>query len=86
MGSCGGREGAAAHQQVALGLLVCVGACHVGSPVGRTERNWRSRAEGMVADRQLRRANSRGRSGAEGDGEEQEHVPRGEQLAGENAG
>ena len=32
------------------------------------------------------RANSRGRSGAEGDGEEQEHVPRGEQLAGENAG
>ena len=32
------------------------------------------------------RANSRGRSAAEGDGEEQEHVPRGEQLAGENAG
>eukprot|EP00964_Phaeocystis_antarctica_P053908 scaffold31669_cov31-Phaeocystis_antarctica.AAC.3 len=63
MGSCCGREGAAAHQQVALGLL---GGEHGG--IGSY------------------RANSRGRSGAEGDGEEQEHVPRGEQLAGENAG
>ena len=32
------------------------------------------------------RANSRGRSGAEADGEEQEHVPRGEESVGENAG